>query len=705
MGVIFGQLAQSFRAVKALQVWRKLLCLLLVYWAVMLSLSAHAQDSPTPLAAENSDTIALPKRHLSNREHGGFEIKRMEPKDAFEALPEDAILLSSHIDVEITGLIARATLKQRFKNTTSDWVAGTYRFPLPAGSAVDALTMIVGERKIIGKIKEKEEAKRIYERALKQGRKAALLNQARPNMFSSKVGNIAPGSEVLVEVSFISLSKQNGLDFSWHMPQAITPRFGADGQMEDAGGRPLPAGERFYSSRTDKNQTSFAVRLNAGTAVTGLASPSHDIRVVDMGKGRFEIALRDEQLPADRDFALRWSLTAAEAAKPVVFKEHFAGDTYLLGFLLPPNGSAHTAVVPPRDVTFVLDISGSMAGMSIRQAKAALLRALDLLRPEDRFDIILFNDDFRRLFGETKKANAKNLRLARSLVRRTQANGGTVMKGALASALSEGFDPEELRQIMFLTDGAVGYEEDMFRLVHENLGAARLFTVGLGSAPNGWFMRKAAEFGRGLYVKVDDIGEAQDRLENLFSAMAAPSISGLELAANGAAESYPERLPDLFGSRPAVFVSKLGGAVEKVELSGLTSGGEIWSASVNLKDVPRGNSIGKLWARKKVEGLMDAKVRGLPAVEVKAAVLATALKHGIMSPYTSFVAVEDKVSRQQAEALRKARIKGNLPKGTAAKQFFGPKTASPMLLQLLLGTLLLMLAMVSWLAGRRRVNA
>jgi len=675
------KISHRFQQIKSLSLWRYMLVALMAFWAAALSAGVHAVEE------------APPHRHLENREHGGFEIRRQQPADAFEALPMDAVLLSSHIEVEITGFIARTTLKQRFRNTTNDWVEGTYRFPLMSGAAVDALVMQVGDRRIVGKIKEKEEAKRIYERAIREGKKAAILNQARPNMFTSKVGNVAPGSEIAVEISFISLAKQNGLAFSWHMPQAITPRYGAAGQMEDAGDRPLPAGRAHYDLASEggatRNPTSFSIKLNAGTDVSALSSPTHDIAVAAHEGGRFDISLRDGSLPADRDFALRWSLEAGTSAKPVLFQEQLEGERYLLGFLLPPTEEAQTAVVPPRDVTFVMDISGSMAGSSIRQAKIALLRALDLLRPEDRFDIVLFNNDYMRLFGESRLASQDNLMIARNLVRRTDANGGTEMKGALTSALSDGHDPESLRQILFLTDGAVGYENEMFSLVNRELGQARLFTVGLGSAPDGWFMRKAAEFGRGLYVKVDDVSEAQTSLEALYSAMAKPSVSAIELETGEGAESFPARMPDLFGDRPAVFVTKLPKRAKRVTLSGLSRGGSMWSAPIWVADVPEGEGISKLWARKKVEHLMDEQVRGRPQREIKPLVLETALKHGIMSTYTSFVAVEDKESRQQAEALKQARLKGNLPKGTVAQKFFAPSTATPMMVKLLLGALLL----------------
>jgi len=655
--------------------------------------------------------------------NGGFEFRRIvaeqtsEAEDGESASPgqaEYAPLLSSEITVDITGFIVRTVVKQRFKNQTSDWIEGSYNFPLPNEAAIDGFTMIVGDRRIEGLIKEKAEAKRIYTAAVKAGKKAALLSQARPNMFTTKIGNVAPGSEISVELTFFSYARQDGLSFSWRFPQAITPRYASPGEALVRAGRgsnavPTAFSADTYSEGGGANLSGFAVTLNAGTALDHLASSSHSLVVTERDGGLFEIGLKGGHLPADRDFVLRWTLAATAEAQPLLFKEQYDGETYILGMILPPAGNARNAdsgslsIVPPRDVSFILDVSGSMQGASIIQAKAALLRALDLLRPEDRFDITLFNHEFSRLFGSSQSATTKNLAVARTMLRSVEADGGTEMRGALRSSLADSFGNEDLRQIMFLTDGAVGYEEEMFRMVSSGLGRARLFMVGLGSAPNSWFMRKAAEFGRGLHVQIGDVSEAQSVLEGLFEDMARPSVSSLVLEADDNSATYPSRLPDLFGDRPAVFVSKLGRGASGIRLSGRRGSGDYWTAAFGTENVATDTGIAKLWARKKIEDITDDRVRGMPYGEAKALILEVALSYKILSEYTSFVAVEDRVSRNRAEALKRAAIQANLPKGTSADQFFGPQTATAMMMKLQfgLGGLLLAAAMF-FLASRRR---
>ncbi|UTW56103.1 marine proteobacterial sortase target protein [Kordiimonas sp. SCSIO 12610] len=679
----------------------------------------------------------------SPRQPHGTDVLPAIPRPSAPII-EDALLLASEIDVKITGMIVHTTVKQTFKNQTADWIEGMYRFPLPDNAAVDSMTMIIGDRRIVGKIKEKEAAKKIYTDAVKAGKKAALLQEHRPNMFSTRVGNVAPGALIAVELTFLSTAGQNNLKFDWTMPQAITPRFNFQQPLIDGDGTSIApsgvsSGADLYDVKAARenpykgsaNKTSFSVHLNAGTAIENLLSTSHDLSVTRFGEGEFRIALKDGALPADRDFNLSWELVPGSNVQSVLFRETgpliiVDGEAaredadYILGFVLPPNPTVDL-YVPPRDVVFIIDTSGSMGGASIRQAKTALLHAVDLLRPEDKFDIIEFNSNHTRLFGNSEMVTSESLARARHFIRRLDANGGTNMMPALKDALDDARDLEAEKQILFLTDGAVGYEDAMFRLVEEKLGSARLFTVGIGSAPNGWFMRKAAEFGRGLHIQIGDVATAGVKLEELYSAMARPSLSSLSLSRpfsqalsgplssdlddptgennRASIESYPATLPDLFGAHPAVFMARVqkGTGLETLQLSGVLPDGGNWQKDLKLSDVKEGKGIAKMWARKKVEGLMDARVRGANPDMVRKDILDVALMHKILSPFTSFVAVEEKISRPQTDALKLSNAKGNLPHGTEAKRFHGPRTATPLSFKFISGLIAFFLALVGFL--------
>ncbi|MCR9215390.1 MAG: hypothetical protein NXI13_16875, partial [Proteobacteria bacterium] len=337
-------------------------------------------------------------------------------------------------------------------------------------------------------------------------------------------------------------------------------------------------------------------------------------------------------------------------------------------------------------------------------SRGALLTGLSLLKPEDRFDIIAFNDHTWRLFDETRPATVKNIREAQQFVASLRADRGTEMLPALKSAFKDMMDESFLKQIMFLTDGAVSNEARMFDLVESSLGPARLFTVGLGNAPNSWFMRKAAEHGRGVHIQVTDLQTTQKELEALFRDMSAPSLQNIRLRMDEAADTYPRQIPDLFGQRPLLFVARQEANPGLVEIAALSADGESWAQNIDLATATVGEGISKFWARKKIESLGDARSRGMDPELVRTAVIDVSLSHDVLSEFTSFVAVDTTPARIKEDFLKKVKLQGNLPQGTTWEKFFGPKTATPMLWQAVSGVVLLMLALALFIAMRRRVG-
>ena len=283
-----------------------------------------------------------------------------------------------------------------------------------------------------------------------------------------------------------------------------------------------------------------------------------------------------------------------------------------------------------------------------------------------------------------------------------KADGGTEMFPALAAALTESWDASFDRQIVFLTDGAVTNEEQMFKLVQDHLGDARLFTVGLGYAPNSWFMRKAAEFGRGIHIQIDNIQLAGAKLQDLFADMAKPAMRNINLNAGAGADTYPRQVPDLFGQRPVIFVSKLSGDETAVTLGGQTADDKFTELSVSRQSSETAAGIAKLWAHSKVEALMDAEVRGMDGAIVREGILDVALTHQIMSPYTSFVAVDKTPVRVREDLLKKAKLQGELAQMASWTKVSTLNTASPMAQNALLGLIGLFLAGFLFVVTRNR---
>jgi len=366
---------------------------------------------------------------------------------------------------------------------------------------------------------------------------------------------------------------------------------------------------------------------------------------------------------------------------------------------LPPRSEPSHRL--PRDVIFVIDTSGSMKGTSIRQARAALERAMRVtLGPRDRFNVIEFDSSYSMLFAESVSVSDRSLRQASAFVASLDANGGTEMAAPLRAALASRSPEGVLKHIVFMTDGAVGNEQALFELIDARLGDARLFTVGIGSAPNSYFMRKAAEFGRGTFTYIGDTGEVGERIDRLLQKLERPVARNLRVEWQGSAppEVFPKRLPALYDGEPLLVSARseylTGDALVSAELSG-----RAWQQRVPIVQARQESGIGTLWAREKIASLEDELVRGRPAEQVRNAIVDVALAHQLMSRFTSLVAVESYASRRPGDGLSRSNVPNRIAQGQTMVSM--PATATHADLAFLLGVLAIVLALVVHLAARR----
>ncbi|WP_169568346.1 marine proteobacterial sortase target protein [Sneathiella limimaris] len=612
---------------------RLLICLNLVGLFALWVTAAHAAESPAELL--------IRPMYLEQ----GSEIPD----------PVPAMSIETEVHSVVTGHIIRTTVIQKFQNPSNSWVEGVYYFPLPDKAAVDRMKLKIGDRTIVSEIQEKQQAKKTYQDAAKQGKVAALLEQYRPNTFSTKVANIEPGSEISVEIAFQTLASQKSNIFSYVMPQIITPRYNPD-LLVLAGFELTPEGEIPQNVNGGyRPQVSYSIHFQQGSEIKDIWSDSHLINKAEGENGEIIVSLKGGEMPAGKDFTLNWQFVQADVAKTLLFKEQKDGETYVLGLVLPPE-STDELPRPPREVIFILDVSGSMQGEGIEQGKQALTKALGQLREKDYFQVIIFNNQSATFFPISQPATEKNIKLAAYGIARLKADGGTEMYPALEAALDQPMISDLNRQVVFLTDGAVTNEEQMFNLVDRKLNGARLFTVGLGYAPNSWFMRKAAEFGRGVHIQIDNIQNTSEKLSELFHDMSAPSFRDVQLDAGHGSETYPRLIPDLFGQRPVVFLSRQRQGSDTISLKGLSADGKFSELEVNQSGSLDQAGISKLWAHKKVEALIDAGARGMDHEMVRQGILDVALHHQIMSPYTSFVAVDKTPARIREEFKKRAQM-------------------------------------------------
>jgi Ca-activated chloride channel family protein len=339
---------------------------------------------------------------------------------------------------------------------------------------------------------------------------------------------------------------------------------------------------------------------------------------------------------------------------------------------------------------FVVDTSGSMEGTSIEQARAALEQGLGFLQQDERFNLIAFSSRARRLFDESMPARSPYLDEARDFIDGLQAGGGTDMAPALHAAMSLPRAGDLLRQIVFITDGSVGNERELLLQIGERIANGRLFTVSIGSAPNAWFMRKAARIGRGSHTHIGHRDEVTLRMASLWARIENPAVQDLCVDWGMPAEYYPEIIPDLYAGEPLWLFARLPREPATVTLCGELMG-QPWETTTSPLPVAGSESLATMWARHKIEALQDSRIFGTAPDVVREQVLQVALDFGLLSPYTSLFAVDRTPSRPESESSTSEEVPGLLPSGSGVSSAF-TQTATGWPGRLALATLTLLIA-------------
>jgi len=278
-------------------------------------------------------------------------------------------------------------------------------------------------------------------------------------------------------------------------------------------------------------------------------------------------------------------------------------------------------------------------------------------------------------------ASSHNIAEALKFVEKLQADGGTEMRPALKMALESPAQESHLRQIVFITDGSVGYEDEMFSMIEQKLGTARLFTVGIGSAPNSLFMRKAAEAGRGSFTYISALHEVREKMDSLFRKLENPQVTDIEVEwpSNVIVDTYPSVVPDLYLGEPVTVKARATNAFrsnDSVRISGNSVTGA-WAKELSLNDPVRSEGVAALWARARIGALMDDERRGANPDETRGQILETALTHHLVSKYTSLIAVDKTPVRPAGDPLSSEQVPNLMPYGQSTNAIFGfPATAT-----------------------------
>jgi Ca-activated chloride channel homolog len=612
----------------------------------------------------------------------------------------DATRLGIDIDLTVSGPTVRARVTQIFRNPTQNWVEATYVYPLPSGGAVDTLKMVVGDRVVVGEIKERQQARIIYEQARTSGQKAALTEQERPNIFTNSVANIGPGETVLVQIEYQEPVQQSGNEFSLRVPMVVGPRYNPAPLVQsvdlraDGGGwgatktDPVPDRDRISPRVLDPaehapvNPTAITVRLQAGFPLGEVKSHHHQVKIESPDSTTRIIKLAEGLVPTDRDFELTWKPAAEKAPSVGLFREHVGDADYLLAFVTPPSVEQAQQKPLPREVIFVIDNSGSMGGTSIIQAKASLTYALGRLQPNDRFNVIRFDHTMDVLFLNSVPADREHVGNATAFVGALRAEGGTEMIPAMRAALTDSStdDATYVRQVVFLTDGAIGNEQQLFETITAMRGRSRVFMVGIGSAPNTFLMTRAAELGRGAFTHIGSVEQVEERMRGLFAKLENPAVTSLTAKfSEAAADMTPAAIPDVYRDEPLVLAAKLDKLAGSVEIRGRI-GDRPWVVTLPVANAAEGKGLSKLWARRKIADAEIARtLRQATSEDADKTILALALEHQLVTRLTSLVAVDKTPSRPEGETLKLTELPINLPAGWEFSKVFGerPRPLSP----------------------------
>ena len=602
-----------------------------------------------------------------------------------------------HTDVvaNVAGFVGRTKVRQTFHNPLPDKIEAVYVFPLPSDAAVDEMVMTVGDRRIVGRVKPREEARQVYEQAKAAGHVASLLDQERPNVFTQAVANVEPGAQVVIEISYVETLKYEDGWFEYVFPMVVGPRYmpGTSAGKQGEGFAPdttqVPDASKISPVPTKPgtragHDISLTLNVNAGVPVQGSECRSHPIVTAAPERPEVvKVALKNEQTIPNKDFVYRYR-TAGNKVEDALLTHKDARGTFFTLVLQPPEKVARKDAVG-RELVFVLDTSGSMQGFPITQAKFVMSRAIDSMGPQDTFNLITFSGDTHVLWDEPRPNTAGNREAAQAFLDTRKGGGGTEMMKAIEAALVQPAGDRRpagtIRVVCFMTDGYVGNDMAIIDAVKKNAGTTRVFSFGVGNSVNRFLLDGMAMAGRGEVEYVSLESKADEAARRFYDRIDAPVLTDVALDFGGlpVAEVYPRLIPDLFSNKPILVHGRIDGDWKDgaaVTLRGNAAAGP-FERKVAVKPAAADASheaLPPLWARSKVADLMMRDFAALQAGnfpdDLKKQITTLGIDFRLMTQFTSFVAVEE-MTITRGGVARKIAVPVEMPDGVSYEGVFG----------------------------------
>ena len=548
---------------------------------------------------------------------------------------------------DIAGNLARVTVVQRFSNPSKTPIEALYTFPLPHEAAVDGMTFQIGERTIVGEIKKREEAAQVYAQARANGQNAALLDQERPNIFSQRVANIMPGQQIRVEISLTQPLVYRAGAYQWEFPTVVGPRY-VTAETPDAGKITPPITPEGTKAGHD---LTLQIHLQSAVALGEISSALHPIVVDRSGDREANIALKEGATLPNKDFILRFAPRDNALQTGLVTRSDGKGGGWFQLVVQPPAQAA-TAQVSRKEMVFVIDQTGSQMGAPIEKAKETMRYCIQNLNAGDTFQLLGFNTDVYPCFPAPVEATPANTAQALAYLKPLEGGGDTDILRATDYALKIPGDPDRPRIVCFMTDGYIGNEAQITQYIREKGQGVRMFPFGVGNSVNRYLIDSMAREGRGVaeYALLNEDG--QKLAARFYDRVANPVLLDVKTDWQGlpVAEVFPKLVPDVYESGPVVLTGRFTrGAAGEIVVKGRAAGRD-WErrVPVDFSQADKDGAAGlpSAWARQKIEDLTNTtptQTSGETADDLRGQITDVALDYHLMSPYTSFVAVEPTV--------------------------------------------------------------
>ena len=571
-------------------------------------------------------------------------------------------LKSTAADVKIVGTIADVRITQKYVNTGKNTLEAIYTFPMSTKAAVYGMTMTIGNRKITAQIEEKQKARQDYETAKAEGKRASLLEQNRPNVFTMNTANIIPGDTIVVELNYTEVLVPEKGNYSFIYPTVVGPRY--SGKESDSKNPDNQFVESPYTKEGVMPTYTFDFSINVHSAmpIANIDCSTHkmDIDFKDINHVALQLD-KTEKNGGNRDLIVNFSLQGKEIESGVMLYEG-KDENFFLMMVQPPK-QVLKEDIPPREYIFIVDVSGSMHGKPLDISKNLMRNLVLNLKPTDMFNVVLFSGRSALLNETSLPANDENIRKAIAFIDKQEGYGGTEVLGALrmANAIPRAND-DVSRTFVIATDGYVDVEQEAFRIIRENKHNTNFFAFGIGSSVNRHLIEGMAFAGNGEPMFITDFSNTREQVERFRNYINTPVLTRIKIDSKNfdIYDIEPAGIPDLMAERPIVIFGKYKGKPSgTITLTGKT-GRKNYRQTFDISKLAAdttNQALRYLWARERIKYLdyMENPGRGWWRSEedpsMSKEITQLGLKYGLMTNYTSFIAIDEVVVEKDGKQV------------------------------------------------------